>query len=116
MNFAAAVLLLCTASTAPPPACFAVSARQEPRDAWIAPDKVRHGLAAYAVVAFSYGGLRALGTEDATTLLVAAGAGAAASLGKEWLDARAGGSASVRDLVWDAAGIAAALLLMREMR
>ena len=115
MNFAAALLLLCTASTSPPPSCFAVAAHRAP-DAWLAQDKVRHGLAAYAVVAFSYGGARALGAEDATALFIAAGASAAASIGKEWLDARRGGFASMRDLVWDAAGIAAALLVMREMR
>lgn len=110
MSLTAALLLLCLAG---PPV------RAEPAaqvaDAWLASDKIRHGFGAYAATAFTFAGARLVFDRDAA-LGMAAAAAVAASIGKEWLDARRGGRASVRDLVWDAAGIAAALLLLRATR
>ena len=113
MTFVASLLLLCVQ---PHTAIRCIEPPRQAQDAWVAPDKLRHFAGAYAVTAFTHAVVRSVTDDDGATLALAAAAGVAASIGKEWLDARRGGAASLRDLVWDAAGIAAALLLMREMQ
>jgi uncharacterized protein YfiM (DUF2279 family) len=85
-------------------------------DAWFGSDKFRHFWMSYAATAFSFAGVRALGQDSDGALLVAVPAAAAAGVGKEIFDRRAGGIFSVRDLVADGLGIAAAYFLLREVR
>jgi uncharacterized protein YfiM (DUF2279 family) len=60
-----------------------------------------------------YSAVRATGASHGTSLVVATGITAAVSIGKEAWDAHSGGTPSLRDLTWDAAGAAAATLLLQ---
>jgi uncharacterized protein YfiM (DUF2279 family) len=85
-------------------------------DAWLGEDKVRHFTMSYAVVAVGFGTARAAGIERNTALASAAASAAAAGLLKEVYDRATGGIFSTRDLVWDAAGIIAGVLVLRQAR
>lgn len=85
------------------------------RDAWLGEDKSAHGAMSFAMTGALYASGRALGASRAASAAGAALATAAAGLLKEWSDRRRG-TASVRDLVWDALGIGAALLLVENTR
>jgi len=82
-------------------------------DSWFAPDKVKHFFMGAFVQSVAYSAVRAAGAGHSTSLAYASGATAAVSVGKELWDAHAGGTPSVRDLTWDAAGAGAATLLLR---
>lgn len=90
-------LTLATADTAP-------AAR--PVDPWFGPDKVKHAVVAFAVQGGSYAALRVAGAHH-TALLGATVATIGVSLLKERFDRNRTGF-SVRDLAWDALGIAVA--------
>jgi uncharacterized protein YfiM (DUF2279 family) len=81
-------------------------------DAWLAEDKLRHLGASFAIASFASAGARGLGIGRDGARAVAAGAGLAAGLLKEISDRRRGGGFSLRDLAWDAAGVAAALFVL----
>jgi uncharacterized protein YfiM (DUF2279 family) len=85
-------------------------------DAWLGSDKFRHAGMSYAVTAFSYAAARGAGAGRDASLQVAVPVAAVAGIGKEIYDRRQGGIFSVRDLVADAVGIGAAVLLLREVR
>lgn len=93
------VLLLCVSlSSAPEP----------PPDRWVAEDKWRHLFTSFVVTTLAAGGARAAGLDVEESAWAGASVGAAAGVWKEWRDhRRVPGSASVRDLVWDAAGVGA---------
>jgi len=81
-------------------------------DSWFAADKARHFFTATFVQSASYGGLRFLGVGRTGSLAGATVITAGLSIGKELRDARGAGTASGKDLVWDAAGIIAASALL----
>ena len=82
-------------------------------DRWFSADKAKHFFTAAFVQSASYGGIRSLGASHRSSLVGASAVGAAVSIGKEVSDARAGGRASGKDLVWDAGGMIAASVLLR---
>jgi uncharacterized protein YfiM (DUF2279 family) len=81
-------------------------------DQWIAPDKVKHFFSAAFVQSVSYGTLRAAHVGHGAALTGASAVTTSISVGKEVWDAHGHGTPSVRDLVWDAAGAAAASALL----
>jgi uncharacterized protein YfiM (DUF2279 family) len=86
------------------------------RDAWLGEDKARHFGVSYALVMTGAAGARVVGLDRDAALVAAVAGAAAAGLAKEVFDARRGGPFSLRDLVADAAGIAAAVLVVRAAR
>jgi uncharacterized protein YfiM (DUF2279 family) len=104
-------------ATAPPvwnalPATTALAAP----DPWIAEDKGRHFFASLMIGAVAYGGATALSVEWPEAGVAAGTVAGAAGLAKEFRDRSRGRPFSVRDLVWDAAGVGAALLLASQAR
>lgn len=81
-----------------------------PRDPWFGPDKVKHGVIAVALEGGTYATLR-LGADHREALAGAIVVTASLSLLKELRD-RGRTGFSLRDLAWDAAGIAVATLLL----
>jgi putative lipoprotein len=82
-------------------------------DSWFGADKVKHFFMAAFVQSVAYSATRAVGARHNAALVTASGVTAGVSLGKEMWDAHVGGTPSVRDLAWDAAGAGAATLLLR---
>jgi uncharacterized protein YfiM (DUF2279 family) len=82
-------------------------------DSWFGADKAKHFFTAAFVQTLSYGGLRATGLSRNASLAGATVVSSSVSLGKEVSDRRSGGAFSGKDLVWDAAGIAGATVLLR---
>jgi uncharacterized protein YfiM (DUF2279 family) len=87
-----------------------------PRDAWFAEDKLQHLLASFAATGFAYGAVRATGIEHDGAVPLAVLAAAAAGAAKEIHDRGQSRAVSVRDLVWDAAGITLGIILVRQTR
>ena len=87
--------------------------RRAPDEAWIAPDKFRHFFASYTVTSLGYASLRYAGLSHDASLTMGVVAGGLAGVIKEVADVRAGRGASIGDLVWDAIGIAGAVLVLR---
>lgn len=86
-----------------------------PPDPWLAEDKIQHFTVSAAATTIGYGGASLALERDAA--LVAAGATALGlGVAKEVWDVRAGGPFSLKDLVWDAAGVALALTLVNRIR
>ena len=103
-----ATTLLTAQDTAPTPP------RQA--DAWIAEDKVKHAAMSFAVTAFVQAGVRSADVQTGTAVPIAAAVAGIVGIGKEVHDRRKGGSFSVRDLAWDAAGIIAGVLVTSQAR
>jgi putative lipoprotein len=85
-------------------------------DRWMAPDKLRHFAMSYGVVAFSYGAARLARVEPDRAFTASAIAGLAAGFGKEISDASRGLGFSVRDLLWDFAGVGLGLVTAHNTR
>jgi uncharacterized protein YfiM (DUF2279 family) len=84
-------------------------------DRWVAEDKLQHFAASFAATSMTYGGARSL--LDRRAARVAAGSVALAlGVAKEIADARRGGPFSLKDMAWDAAGVALGLALARSVR
>lgn len=81
-------------------------------DAWLSQDKVKHFFTSAFVQGMGYGSLRAAGVAHGAALGLATTATVAAGGGKELWDLRGGGTPSVRDLAWDAAGAGAMTVLL----
>ncbi|HEX7980219.1 MAG TPA: hypothetical protein VF461_16535 [Gemmatimonadaceae bacterium] len=81
-------------------------------DPWFGPDKLQHFFASAFVQSLGYGTLRAIGAEHRTALAGATAGTVVVGVGKELVDRKTHGDASVRDLVWDAAGAASATVLL----
>ncbi len=97
--------------------CFALGSAAPPKDRWIGEDKWKHFFASFAVTSISAGGARLVGLDADASLAAGVGAGAALGVWKELRDQRRPDStASVRDLVWDAAGIGAAAAVVAQTR
>lgn len=84
--------------------------RPQTPDRWLAEDKARHFFLSFAAASMAHGAARAAGLEDGAAL---AGAGALALGLGVWKELRdrgmEGETASLKDLVWDGLGVAAAL-------
>lgn len=107
MNAGALVLCLCLS--------FATGER--PRDPWVAEDKLMHFAASFAATSLGASAARSAGLQPGPS--VAAGAAFAGGLGvwKEIRDrSRPPGFFSYRDLLWNAAGIGAAVGIMQQVR
>jgi uncharacterized protein YfiM (DUF2279 family) len=77
-------------------------------DAWLGADKFKHAAMSYAITAYTFA---ATDSEPA-----AVASGAIAGILKEIYDRRRGSLFSVRDLVWDAAGVALAYAVVKQTR
>ncbi|HSM37227.1 MAG TPA: hypothetical protein VK837_12575 [Longimicrobiales bacterium] len=102
-------------ATAPPRWDLRPAAPAQP-DPWIAEDKARHFFASLMIGAVAYGGATALSVEWPEAGVAAGAVAGAAGIAKEFSDRSRGRPFSVRDLVWDAAGVGAALLLASRAR
>ena len=91
----------------------AVPQAPAPDDAWFGVDKVKHFLAAAFVQSMAYSSIRAAGASHGASIVAASLVTAGVSVGKEVLDGHTGGTRSGRDLLWDAAGAAAATFLLQ---
>jgi uncharacterized protein YfiM (DUF2279 family) len=90
--------------------------QSQPHDDWFGEDKLQHFFMSFATVSYGYGGARLATVEHEAALTIAIAAGAVAGFGKEIHDKRRGWLFSLKDLVWDAAGVGAAVLLLRSVR
>jgi uncharacterized protein YfiM (DUF2279 family) len=81
-------------------------------DRWFSADKAKHFFTAAFVQSASFSALRSTGVRWSASITTASAMTAAVSLGKEVYDARTGGDASVKDLVWDAGGAAGVSVLL----
>lgn len=97
--------------------CLAIGGPPREVDRWFAEDKYKHFVASFVVTSLAASGARAAGLAPDASLIAGATVGGAAGVWKEWRDTRLpGGAASGRDLVWDAAGIGAALAIAHQGR
>src|SRR5262245_59599488 len=78
-------------------------------DPWFGPDKALHFGASAALSAAGYGLAAARTRKTAPRFILGASLALAAGVGKELVDLRGGGTASYRDLAWDALGTATGL-------
>ena len=85
-------------------------------DRWFAPDKAKHFFMAAFVQSASFSALRSTGVRWSGSIAGASAVTAAVSFGKEVYDARTGGDASVKDLVWDAGGAAGVTVLLHQTK
>jgi uncharacterized protein YfiM (DUF2279 family) len=85
-------------------------------DRWFSADKAKHFLVAAFVQSMTYSSLRTVGVGPDGSLAGASAVSVGVSIGKEIRDRRGGGAVSAKDLVWDAAGIGGATVLVRRAR
>lgn len=76
-----------------------------PPDRWLAEDKARHFAMSFAVTGMGYGAARLM-AEPAPARSAAAGLAVLLGIGKEVVDAHQREQFSLKDLVWDAVGVA----------
>ena len=81
-------------------------------DRWLSADKAKHFFAAAFVQSASFSMLRSTGLSRSVSLAGATVVTGVVSVGKELHDRTSGGTPSLRDLTWDAAGAAAATALL----
>ena len=86
----------------------------KPKDSAFGPDKVKHFLIAGFVESVTFAGLQAAGANRSAARSGAMAAVAGASIGREIHDKKTKGLFSIGDLVWDALGAGAALLLINK--
>jgi putative lipoprotein len=84
-----------------------------PTDRWFGVDKLKHFVVSALAQSVAHGALQWAGARPTPALLGSLGAGVALGVGREVHDRRTKGAFSRRDLVWDAAGLAAATALAR---
>lgn len=108
-RFGVAALLM-TASLAP------LRADAQRSDPLFGPDKIKHFFLSAFVQSVSYSILRATNADHQSSLMGASAATGAVGVWKELRDSRSGGTFSVRDLVWDAAGAGTATVFLAHSR
>jgi uncharacterized protein YfiM (DUF2279 family) len=86
------------------------------RDPWFAEDKLKHFFTSFVVTSISASGARAVGLDRRQSIRVGAAVAGTSGLLKEVDDARRGGVFSVADLVWDAGGVGAGVLMLERSR
>jgi putative lipoprotein len=82
-------------------------------DSWFGVDKVKHFFIGAFVQSVGYNAVRLTGADHKSSLWAATAITAGVSIGKEWWDGHAGGTPSLKDLAWDAAGAGASTLLLQ---
>jgi uncharacterized protein YfiM (DUF2279 family) len=85
-------------------------------DRWFAEDKIQHFFLSFALTNLTYGTARLVGMESGAASITAGLTAGAAGVGKEIYDHSTGGRFSLKDLVWDGAGIGAGLTLVSHAR
>ena len=85
------------------------------RDDWLGEDKLKHFAMSYMITATSFGVARTMADRDAS-MTAGIALGAAAGILKEIYDKRDKRRISVRDLMWDAAGITVGALIAKQTR
>jgi uncharacterized protein YfiM (DUF2279 family) len=81
-------------------------------DRWLAADKAKHFIAAAFVQSAAFSAFRTAGLSRTSSIVGATLATSAVSVGKELYDRTNGGTPSLKDLTWDAAGMLAATALL----
>jgi putative lipoprotein len=81
-------------------------------DPWFSADKAQHFFMSAFVQSASFSALRATRLSRANSLIGATVVASAVGIGKEIYDAKRAGDPSLKDLTWDAAGIAATSVLL----
>ena len=97
-----------------PTLAAAVAAQAPPPDVWFGDDKLRHFAMSIATATFAYAAARTAGADD-VALPGALAVAAAAGVGKEVYDRRIGRPFSLRDLAWDALGVAVGYAFLRQL-
>ena len=97
--------------------CFSLQARAPEPDRWFSEDKAKHFVASFVATTVSASAARAAGLDARSSAWAGAGAGSVIGVWKELRDRGvAGETASLKDLAWDGAGVAAGVALMRRVR
>lgn len=97
--------------------CLSLQGAPAPPDRWFAEDKVKHFLASFVATSLGASAARLGGLEPRESAWAGAAVGGAFGVWKELRDrGREGSTASARDLVWDAAGVAAGVAVQRQIR
>lgn len=91
------------------------STAQRPRDRWLGEDKLKHFAFSYLITSATAGSARLVADRN-TSVVTGAALGLVAGIIKEIHDKRANRSASYKDILWDAAGIAAGVLVAQQAR
>jgi putative lipoprotein len=94
-------------------ALLAVALLATPPDSWFGVDKVKHLVVSALVQTLTYSGLQYAGAPHRAAVAGSLAVGAGFGVGRELHDRRVKGQFSRRDLVWDAAGLAGATLIVR---
>ena len=82
------------------------------RNTWFGADKVKHFVTSFFVQSVSYSALRLAGARPHASLAGATAVTAAVGVAKEVHDRRSYGLFSTGDLLWDAAGIGTASVIL----
>ena len=96
------------------PLAARAQARPKPADPVFGVDKVKHFFIVGFVESMSFASLQAAGSSRSTAKAGAIAAATIVSFGREIHDRRTKGLFSVRDLVWDAIGASAALIVINK--
>lgn len=83
-------------------------------DPWLSPDKAKHFFLSIFVESFSFSALRAAHAGRTASLAGATAVSAGVGVGREIYDFYHPGTPSLKDLSWDAAGTAAAAIVLRQ--
>src|SRR5829696_664526 len=89
---------------------------QQKSDPLFGVDKVKHFFIAGFVETMTFAGLEAAGAKRSPARAAAIGTTVVVSFGREIHDRRTKGLFSIKDLLWDALGASAALLLINKTR
>ena len=103
---------LAAAMSVPGAASSQQSAGPRVKDSIVGIDKLKHFLLSGFVESVTFAGLQAAGANRSASLAGAAGAAATIAIGREVHDRRVTGLFSFGDLVWDALGAGAAMLIL----
>jgi uncharacterized protein YfiM (DUF2279 family) len=85
------------------------------QDRWFGEDKLKHFALSYMITVGGYAGARFVAGHD-ESVLIGAGVGLAAGVAKELYDRKTNRSASLRDLLWDVAGVATGMIIAAQTR
>jgi putative lipoprotein len=105
--------MLLLAFAVAPPIASAQSPRTPQRDSWFGSDKIKHFLMSAFIQSLTFGGLQYAGANRNAAFLGSIGVTAAFGVGKEFHDKRIGEPFSLHDIVWDAGGAGAAIMMLR---
>ena len=106
------LVLACAVAVTP----TAASGQSRASDSVLGIDKLKHFLIAGFVESVTFAGLQAAGVERNAALGGAGATTAIVSIGREYQGRRASGVFSLGDLLWDALGAGAALLILTRVQ